>query len=317
MIRLLKFIASAAALVLLVVSFLGFAGSNFWIFDLFNHFRVQFLVVSLVGVAFALVLRSGALVGCYGGVGLCHLGFIAPLYFAPCDHAGERTASREISVVSYNTWARNDDWESIKPVLGRGEPSLIYLTELHPEIQTRIEELKSEFHIFQENSDAILVRRNAKLSPRLITNTEGDSLPGMVIAMGDEKMELMFLGIHPAAPLSRDATRRRDKSFAAIASFLEEVDEMVIVVGDFNATPWSRPFRCLQKRTGLVNSQRGGGFQATWPSYPGSNLNWLLRIPIDHCLHSPEIITLDRSVGVAGKSNHNPIRVNLEIPVPR
>jgi len=315
--RFFKLSVSAGALVLLLASFVGVGGSVFWFFDIFNHFRVQYLVASIVGLGLSLILRSRILLWAYAAILLCNFGFIAPLYVAPFDHSVERSAPREISVVSYNTWARNDDWESIKPALERGEPSIIYLTELHPEIQARIELLKSEFHIFRQDSDAILVRRNAKLKPRLVTSSEVDALPGMVVALEDKEMELIFLGIHPVAPLSREASRRRDQSFEEIASFVEEVDGIVILVGDFNATPWSLPFRRLQKRTGLINSQKGAGLQTTWPSYPGSYFNWLLRIPIDHCLHSPEIMTLDRSVAVAGKSNHNPIRVHLEIPVSR
>ena len=315
--RFFTFAVSAVALFLLLATFVGLAGSFFWIFDICNNFRVQFLVASFVGLGLSLILRSRILLGSYAMILVVNLSFIAPLYVAPSDHSEVDASSREVSVVSYNAWLRNDDWESIKSVLEAENPSIIYLTELHPDIETRIKSLQNVFHIFRKKSDAILVRRDAMLNPRLVVNAEVDALPGIVVSMKFEKVELMFLGIHPAAPLSGEATRRRDESFDAVASIVEEADELVIVAGDFNATSWSSPFRRLQKRTGLVNSQRGEGIQATWPSYPGSYFNGLLRIPIDHCLHSPEIMTLNRAVGDAGKSNHNPIRVDLIIPVSR
>lgn len=150
-----------------------------------------------------------------------------------------------------------------------------------------------------------------------VTNQQVDALPGLAVSMIHQKVELIFLGIHPAAPLNRVAAASRNESFEAIATFIEEADELVILAGDFNATPWSSAFRRLQKRTGLANSQQGFGIQATWPSYPGSFLNGIFRIPIDHCLHSPEIVTVGREVGDAGRSNHNPLRVSLKIPVSR
>lgn len=315
--RFFTFAVGYLALALVVASVVGFAGSFFWLFDLCNNFRIQYLVLSLLGLGLALILRSRILLGTFAGVAVCHLVFIAPLYFAPSGDAGEGMVSRKISVMSYNAWVKNDDWESIRSVLEEEESAIIYLTELHPAVQAQLKGLRNEFHIFSDKSDAILVRRDAGLHPQLIGGFAVNTFPGMVVFMEFENVELLFLGIHPVAPLSGGAAGRRDESFDRIASYLERFDELMIVAGDFNATPWSAPFRSLQERTGLVNSQAGFGLQTTWPSYPESSFNRALRIPIDHCLHSPTIKTLSRSVGDAGKSNHHPIRVTLEVPVSR
>ncbi len=70
----------------------------------------------------------------------------------------------------------------------------------------------------------------------------------------------------------------------------------------FELCPASPYFGDFLKATGLRDSRRGWGWQATWnASRP------LLRIPIDHCLVEPEMHVLNREVGPDIGSDHFPI----------
>ena len=82
-----------------------------------------------------------------------------------------------------------------------------------------------------------------------------------------------------------------------------------LVVGDFNATPWSAPFRNLVATADLENSQRGFGLQ---PSFPTTS-SLLLRVPIDHLVHSPALEVTDRQLGPALGSDHFPLVVDLQV----
>ena len=42
-------------------------------------------------------------------------------------------------------------------------------------------------------------------------------------------------------------------------------DHPLILMGDFNTTPWSLAFRRLIRQTGLRNAAAGFGYLATWP----------------------------------------------------
>ena len=53
---------------------------------------------------------------------------------------------------------------------------------------------------------------------------------------------------------------------------------------------------------------KGYGFQPSWPAN-----NRLLRIPIDHVLHSPEIVIHDRVIGSTVGSDHFPVLVDFTI----
>jgi len=298
------------SLVLCCVSFLGFAASAYWLLDLANHFRVQFLIVGGVGFLLALALRLRAAAWIFAATALINAIFIAPLFLKRPDRPKSLI---EISIVSYNTWFHNGDWASVLATVREGDPDIVYFTETHPNIQRGVRQIETDFHIFQVDTDILLVRRRAGLNPQLVQTETAGAIPGIPVKLTIAGIEVTVLGIHPAAPINSASAISRDESFAAIASFLENQNGSTIIVGDFNATPWSLPFRVLQERTGLMNSQNGFGIQPTWPSYPGSNFNWLLRIPIDHCFHSPCIWTIDRRVGDHGGSNHSPVFVRLGI----
>ena len=82
-----------------------------------------------------------------------------------------------------------------------------------------------------------------------------------------------------------------------------------IVAGDFNATPWSLPFRTLVARSGLVDTALGRGVQATWNArYPAP------RIPIDHILAPSGTRVVRRVVGPDIGSDHFPVEAELILP---
>jgi endonuclease/exonuclease/phosphatase (EEP) superfamily protein YafD len=81
------------------------------------------------------------------------------------------------------------------------------------------------------------------------------------------------------------------------------------VLGDLNVSPWSWHFRRLVRESGLRDSMRGWGVQPSWPTF-----NPLLRIPLDHALHSPGIRIADRQTGRRVGSDHYPLVIDFLLP---
>ncbi|MES2439372.1 MAG: endonuclease/exonuclease/phosphatase family protein [Verrucomicrobiota bacterium] len=312
--RFLLITAVIGSVVLLLASFLGFAGGAFWFLDLLNHFRVQYLAACILGIAVAWRLRSRPLAMAFATVALLNSVFVIPLFIPQPDSP---ESVHEVSILSSNTWGRNADWSSVRIPVREHDPDIAYFTEMHPSFGPRFMEFDADYHIFRTEEDVLLVRRRAGLSPEPLNVPAGVDLAGIPVSLSVAGVTVTLLAVHPAAPRSAATANMHDQSFAAIASFLETQEGLAIIVGDFNATPWSRGFRNFQQRTGLLNSQAGFGLQTTWPSYPGSPFNGLLRIPIDHCLHSPAVHAMDRRVLPHRGSNHNPILIRLGIEEPR
>ena len=120
--------------------------------------------------------------------------------------------------------------------------------------------------------------------------------------------DILILSSHPLSPSDGQRAGLRDKQLGFAADWASRQDGSYMIVGDFNATPWSWPFRHLVKKGSLNNSQDGFGVQATF----AANSNWLFRVPIDHLLHSDALRVRDRRLGPALGSDHFPIIVDLE-----
>ena len=252
----------AGSLTVALFSPAGCAGSLFWGFDLLSHFRVQYLVCGALGALVAAAVRERFAFWLCLVAGLGNAVLVAPLFWGGDDG---RQRGRVLSIVSFNTWRHHDDWDSIAPVLGPGETDVIYLTETHAAVRRAVAELEPGYDVFRASSEVLLFRRASALSPTIATAPAVTAGRGMVASffVGNEVVDL--IAVHPPAPLSAVDARSRDLMFDAIGEFVRERDGAVIVVGDLNATPWSHGFRSLVDSTGLVNSQRGTGIEATWP----------------------------------------------------
>ena len=119
---------------------------------------------------------------------------------------------------------------------------------------------------------------------------EGTPAIGLRARIGAERFSVLAVHVHPLVSAENAKTREEQLDAAADWALAQKVP--AVIVGDFNATPWSHFFRRLIERTGFVNSQLGFGMQASWPSDFGP-----LAIPIDHCLHAPTLSTQERFLG--------------------
>ncbi len=120
---------------------------------------------------------------------------------------------------------------------------------------------------------------------------------------------LTVIGTHPVPPAGTEYTGLRNRHLAGIPGFVKKAGTPVLLLGDLNTTPWNHAFRKLLKESGLVNSARGFGIKPTWPSF-----FWPAMIPLDHCLHSAEVLITGHLVGQNTGSDHYPLVVDFVMP---
>jgi len=136
----------------------------------------------------------------------------------------------------------------------------------------------------------------------------GDAeVPSIIAKVDSGSGTLSVIATHPLPPGGASYSRWRNNQLAAIPDHIAS-HSPVILLGDLNVTPWNHHFIRLLKRSGLRDSSRGRGFQPTWP-----NSNPLLLIPIDHCLHSSEIVVVRKEIGPNVESDHYPVIVDFVI----
>lgn len=120
---------------------------------------------------------------------------------------------------------------------------------------------------------------------------------------------VMLLGVNVAPPYQIALQRTRRLQVASIVRWTNNQTIASVVMGNLNTTPWSASFAHILGSTGLVNSQLGFGMQATWPASGGIPLG---EIPIDHCLHTSDLVTLNRRIGPSEGADHRSLIVTID-----
>jgi endonuclease/exonuclease/phosphatase (EEP) superfamily protein YafD len=119
---------------------------------------------------------------------------------------------------------------------------------------------------------------------------------------------IQILAFHPLPPINADFTLERDRQLNMMAEWVaSHKNQHIIVMGDFNATPWSDPLRSIIAQQKLQQS-KSFPMSGTWPAFLG-----VLGISIDHILSKNFIHSIDGYVGPDIGSDHRPIHATFII----
>lgn len=293
---------------------LAFAASRHWLLDMLSHFRVQFvmvLAVALVGAWFGRIRRPllplAALL-------VVNAAPVAPFYLpAPAACADPGPALR---VMTLNLLLTNSDVAAVVDAVAAADPDLLVLAELTPPLAAALADLDARYphrvDVAQPGHFGIGLWSRLPLSDTAVVNLAGDYFPAIVTTATLAGQPLTVVAAHPVPPFGAPGTALRDGQIARLAELVTARPAPTVLLGDFNATPWSTPLRRLTAATGLRNSALGHGLGPTWRSrvYP-------LGVAIDHVFVSAEWVVRDRRVGGPVGSDHYPLTVDLALcPTP-
>ena len=115
--------------------------------------------------------------------------------------------------------------------------------------------------------------------------------------------DVRVVATHPLPPVQPAAADRRDEQLTAIAALVRQETLPVVVVGDLNTTMYATNYRRFAAAAGLANARASRGLAPTWPTaWP-----WALRIPLDHILHGPGLVTTEFAALAPIGSDHLPV----------
>lgn len=287
-----------------IVSVLGFVGSQSWLLDLTANFRPQQAAVLLPLGALALLghrrIGSALLV-----VGLVDAALVAPYLVG--SGAGI-TGEDRIEVMTFNVGISNPNRLAVADYIASEDPDVVFIFESSFEWEDAIRASDLPLQIVsvvpRGRIAGVTVLARPSLRPGSIEVAIGGEAAAVTVDLGDSRVDV--LGVHPPSPTTAARSGRRDAILAAAGEWVLDRPGEVIVVGDFNATPWSHAFRGLRRRAGLIDTMRGAGLQPSWPDGWG-----VLALPIDHILHTSGLASADRRTGPAFGSAHRPVVVSI------
>ncbi len=293
----------------------GYVGSLHWVLDLFVHFRVQYAVLLILCFAWLIFTRHRLVALLAIGGAMLNAGAVLPLFTtAPAPPPPE---AARLNVVGFNANGFNERIDEIVSFVASSQADVIVLLEVRPALSEALEALEDDYEIAlnprQDRFGSAVLSRHEIID--WSTVHLGDSeFPAIEAYLEWGEVPVAVLGVHTPPPISTAFATMRDAQLQGISEWRGlTLGTPAVVIGDFNTTPWSHRFRSLLGASRLIDSAPGFGLQVSW-----HRALVPLRIPIDHALHTRDLVTVDRHLGPWLGSDHRPLHVTLALaePVP-
>ncbi len=291
----------------------GLIGSrlgHLWVaFDVFSQFTLQFAVVA-VAFSIGLAMPRAKLLAAFLLIVLGVLGIgVWPHLASQAVTALASPAAHqiELKIASFNTLYDNENIDAVKAEILRLDADVLTLIEMGPKKKRILVELKDRYP-YQANCYQIDYCNLVILSKLPILSSDAKALwegpPYIRAELGANASGLTVFGVHTIRfPHSRAQFRQVN----VLAQLIESTPGRKLVMGDFNATPFSRIIEVVQDRANL----RRLSSLPTWPSHVG-----LPQIAIDHIFVSPGIVATEtQQIGESAGSDHFPITMKIAVPV--
>lgn len=300
-----------AALVVLAVTLAGRLAWTAWPFELVTNFPVQLAIVAVIVMVAALTLRAQLTAVLAALALVVNAIVVSGIMFGDPRAA---TVGPRVSVGHLNAQTRHIDVDE----LGR------YLESTRPDVFIVLDPIQSDVPALTRAAPGFRVRmvgsnevrdsdfvRTVVLSRSAIDHVRhpedrgfGKTAVELTIAAEPTVIDLVAFGTD--APTTPSRANARDRTLNAAARWSVDHPDRRVVMGDFNATPWSPSFHRLVRDGDLFDSLSGYGLQVSWPES-----NPLLRIPIDHLLLGPALAAVERGTGPSFGSQHRSLLVTL------
>jgi endonuclease/exonuclease/phosphatase (EEP) superfamily protein YafD len=280
-----------------------------WLFELFTHFTVQYLVILTLLAIFFLYRRNK--------LSLVFLVFIALNLYKINDQAtaqisGQALAGQSIKIATLNVDFSGTEYARVEKFIQDYSADILLLNEITPLWLQQLDELKTMYpHSYLAPKDdafgmAIFSRFPIVSSKTIILDAPLN--PALVSEVDINGTKVMIYGVHLFAPMTNNYFHARNRQLKKLAAMIEENNSPVIVLGDFNITTWSYYFKDFIRTTSLKQSTAGQGLQPTWPSY-----FFPFYIQLDHILLSEEFHVINSKSEKYAGSDHFPLVAEISL----
>jgi endonuclease/exonuclease/phosphatase (EEP) superfamily protein YafD len=281
-----------------------------WIgFDIFAQFWMQFFFLALASFFGMASPRYKTLVAAVI-LALLVAGYsIWPYYVSgPNDKKLKPLAAQEkaLRVASFNSWGNNKDLVAIEREVLRLDPDVMVLVEFNQTKIAVLSKLLQKFpyqqHCLQiEYCDFAIVSKTPLSDFKVKYEWAGPAF--VSVKLGPEFGNLRIYGLHT----NRFPHQRSQlKQINAFIKYMEGESGPYVLLGDFNATPFSRITQTLADGLALERLTSLPTWSATY-GFP--------QLAIDHIFVSRGIRALDHEkIGEYAGSDHFPIAITLGVP---
>lgn len=281
----------------------GCNSSLCWIVDLATHWQWVYLIAALCLLArsegWALKISTAVAMVAAWNIGSNW----TPLETPKPNQAVFRVIQANVNVANPSparllTWVREE------------QPDVLVVEEVSPEWKAKLESIPGyRYHKVLPSSDSFGIAVISR-HPMHVLSPDSPATRDAMFKTTDIDVEVEWQGervrvlaTHPMPPIRSYLDALRNKYLAESAQSLGDSTAPSLLVGDFNATPWSGAAVGI-RRSGMDFSS---ALIPTWPAMFGV----LAVIPIDHVVINKRWGVANRQRGPDIGSDHFPIMVDL------
>lgn len=298
-------------LVLIAANILSLFAAHHWFFDLFVNFRIQYLVGSLILLAACLYYKRFVYALCMAVLVVGMFVQMQTIYTGPWQMRGPDVAAN-FKVVQYNKLMFNGDYDDIGAWLRdpANDFDVVIVNESYAYTIEPLQAFKDVMpHQYPNNEDerfgdiSVLSKYPIKVTPLIMPIMDRMHAGSKIVLTKPGVEPVSIYAYHAQVPLGGKAAARRDAEMRMMSEFVRDAkDANIILMGDWNLTPWSPLFKDVLATSGLTYQNYGLIPRTTWPSF---NFLPFLMIPIDHILFSRSLILKDIERGPSNGSDHH------------
>lgn len=277
-----------------------------WGFEIFSHFRLQYLAIALPLLVLAFArgqLAVGALLAAAMAINAWPL-----LPDLPRFGTVPAAAGPDFVLLNINVEARNAEHERVLERIRESGADAVALLELSPALDTKLDELADLFphRVTLPSTTNFGIAVLSRHPLRDIVTFDMGPNPAIEAVVETPGGPLKLVAIHTKPPIGAALARARNEQLDVLAGHIRASDGPLLVCGDFNLSPYSPWFGRFERESGTRSARRGLGLGISWPAAMP-----LLGTPIDHCfLRGPLVASRVERMAATG-SDHYPVRVTL------
>lgn len=301
-------ILRASLVFMLLPLIIGFFGKLNWVFDVFSHFRMYYLIAFILICLSSVVFKKWKEAG-FSGVVVLLLLFSIVKFYLPVDKT-ESPAS--LKVVSINLLSSNSEYQSVIEFVKKEDPDIIILQELNSKWQRELAQLNELYHVQKmiprPDNFGIGIMSRTPLHDIQEVDLSTVGVPSLFVSALFDGKEFSILATHPLPPVGSSYFKARNDQFDSLNTFVKGFEGEMLLIGDLNSTIFSPNFSRLMKNGRLRDSRLGFGLLPTW--HAG---NPLISVTLDHALVTDGLIVSDRRTGKYIGSDHLPVIVAVAL----
>lgn len=312
-IRALGLLGLSGLSLIAIAAFLGFAVP---LFDMFNHFQPIWFIGLVVMTTLALLIfprqpgRGAVMSIGFTGLLASAVIIIPELVAGWIAHPAPANGTPTYKLMSRNLFGLNYDMQAVTNAITDEDPDIIALQEYFTEQRSGLHAmLTSDYPYFAECTGGR--RASIAIYARLPFEVTDDSFCPDNIALDDNKIAWLAAEFSPegedpftvvtthlnwpiqVSPLRDNSlswpariaamSTRKAGEYAELRAALSDIEGPLLLVGDFNATPWSYELRRFATDTGMERETHN---MFTYPArfFIGGWRNTPPFLPLDHLL---------------------------------